>query len=111
MRRVTPAKAGLSVGFVVGFWHLIWVSLVAVGLARPFMDFVLHLHFIKLDYDLAPFALGTALSLVAFTFCVGTLFGTIFAVVWNRLTAAQSRFDKFGRSTARAKSKKWHLVG
>ena len=85
MRRINPTKAGLSVGAVIGVWHLIWVTFVAAGWARQIMDFVLNLHFIKLQYELAPFVLGTAAMLVALTFCVGALFGVLFALIWNSL--------------------------
>ena len=52
MRHIQPFKAGVSVGAVIGLWHLEWVSLVADGWAKPFMDFVLRLHFIELQFDL-----------------------------------------------------------
>ena len=90
MRHISPTKAGLSVGAVIGLWHLVWVSLVAAGWAKPFMDFVLKLHFIELEYQLAPFLPGTAALLVAITFAVGFLFGSVFAAVWNWLTARPS---------------------
>lgn len=85
MRQINPAKAGLALGAVVALWHFLWVSLVALGWAKPLMDFVLRLHFIQLQYELAPFALATAAALVALTFCVGALFGIVFALVWNWL--------------------------
>ena len=87
MRHISPTKAGLSVGAVIGLWHLVWVSLVAAGWAKPLMDFVLKLHFIELEYQLAPFQPGTAALLVAITFAIGFLFGSVFAAVWNWLTA------------------------
>lgn len=90
MRHISPTKAGLSVGAVIGLWHLVWVSLVAAGWAKPVMDFILQLHFIELQYELAPFTLGAAALLVAITFAVGFLFGSIFAAVWNWLTALPS---------------------
>jgi hypothetical protein len=90
MRHISPTKAGLSVGAVIGLWHLVWVSLVAAGWAKPFMDFILQMHFIELQYELAPFMLGTAGLLVAITFAVGFLFGSVFAAVWNWLTALPS---------------------
>jgi hypothetical protein len=31
MRRVQSFKAGVSVGAVIGLWHVAWVSLVASG--------------------------------------------------------------------------------
>jgi hypothetical protein len=102
MRHINPAKAGLSVGFVIGLWHLIWVTLVAMGWAKPVMDFVLRLHFIQLRYELAPFAAGTAMMLVAFTFCIGALFGVIFALVWNWLAATGTAASPLPRSAAQA---------
>lgn len=86
MRHINPAKAGLSVGIVLGLWHLTWVTLVALGWAKPLMDFILKLHFIQLQFNLAPFVAGTAALLVAITFGVGFLFGAVFAFVWNWLT-------------------------
>ena len=87
MRRINPAKAALAVGIVIGLYHLSWVGLVAAGLAKPFMDFVLKLHFIQLDYVMAPFDPATGAMLVALTFTIGALFGLVFAVVWNWLAA------------------------
>ena len=90
MRRLSPLACGLSVGIVVGLWHLGWAALVASGYAQPLLDFVLRLHFLEFKYALAPFAASTAAMLVAVTFAVGFLFGSIFALVWNWLAAPQS---------------------
>lgn len=90
MRRINPAKAALAVGIVIGLYHLAWVSLVAGALAKPFMDFVLKLHFIQIDYEIAPFDAATGAMLVALTFTIGALFGLVFAVVWNWLAGSQS---------------------
>jgi len=90
MRRINPAKAALAVGIVIGLYHLAWVSLVAGALAKPFMDFVLRLHFIRLDYDIAPFNAATGAMLVALTFTIGALFGFVFATVWNWLASDRS---------------------
>jgi hypothetical protein len=86
MQRISPAKAALSIGLVLGLYHLSWVTLVVLGAAKPVMDFVLKLHFIKLSYEIAPFVASTAASLVALTFAVGAVFGLVFALIWNRLT-------------------------
>jgi len=85
MRHINPAKTALSVGIVLGLYHVIWAALVATNTARPVMDFVLSLHFIQLSYQLAPFSLTTAAVLVCVTFAVGALFGFVFATVWNWL--------------------------
>lgn len=85
MRRLNPLACALSVGIVIGLWHLAWAALVAAGYAQPLLDFVLRLHFLEFKYALAPFAASTAAMLVAVTFAVGFLFGSIFAFVWNWL--------------------------
>ena len=85
MRRISPAKTALAVGIVIGLYHLAWVFLVAGALAKPFMDFVLRLHFIQLNYEMAPFSVETGAMLVALTFAIGALFGLVFSIVWNWL--------------------------
>lgn len=102
MRLINPFRAGLAVGLVIGLWHLTWAALVAIGWAKPIMDFILKLHFIQLQYDVAPFALGTAAMLVIVTFCVGALFGMIFALVWNWLAAGAAEAKDVSRKHARA---------
>ena len=93
MRHLNPSKAAISVGTVVGAWHLMWVTLVAIGAAKAVMDFVLKLHFIQLDYTLAPFAISTAALLVGLTFATGALFGLLFALVWNWLSVRSEAMD------------------
>lgn len=85
MRHIHYAKAALSVGGVLAIYHIAWLSLVAAGCAKAVMDFVLKLHFIRLDYQLLPFDLTLASGLVVVTFTVGALIGLIFAAIWNWL--------------------------
>lgn len=86
MRHLNPSKAAITVGAVFGLWHLMWVTLVAIGIAKAVMDFVLKLHFIQFDFTLAPFAISTAAMLVGLTFAIGALFGLVFALIWNWLS-------------------------
>lgn len=86
MRRISPLKTALAVGTLTGFWHLLWAILVGLGWAKPVLDFLLELHFLKISYALAPFSMASAASLVILTFAVGAGFGLLFAVVWNWLT-------------------------
>jgi hypothetical protein len=85
MRHIDGPRTALAVGTVVGLFHFFWAALVAAGWAKPLLDFILGLHFIQLDIQIAPFAIGTAAVLVALTFGVGAVFGLVFAAVWNRL--------------------------
>lgn len=86
MRHISPIKTAVAIGTVIGLWHLVWVALVGVGWAKSVMDFILQLHFIKLQFELAPYSAATAGLLVVLTFGVGALFGLVFALVWNWLT-------------------------
>jgi hypothetical protein len=86
MRHISPIKTAIAVGTVTGLWHLVWVALVGLGWGKPVLDFILQLHFINLQYTLAPYAATTAGELVLLTFAVGAVFGFLFAVIWNWLT-------------------------
>lgn len=94
MRHLNPSKAAISVGAVLGAWHLMWVTLVAFGIAKAVMDFVLQLHFIQFDFTLAPFAISTAAMLVSLTFVIGALLGLAFALVWNWLSKRSEAADR-----------------
>jgi fatty acid desaturase len=86
MRHISPTKTALAVGSVFAIWHTIWVTLVGVGWAKPVMDFVLRLHFIEMQYSLAPFSVTTAEVLIVVTFVIGAFLGLVFAIIWNWLT-------------------------
>lgn len=94
MRLLNPAKAATAVGAVFGVWHLMWVILVATGTARPILDLILKLHFLEVNYTLAPFVLSTAITLVGLTFAIGAALGLIFALVWNWLSAVDNQRGK-----------------
>lgn len=83
MEKLNKNSIGLALGFFFGLGHLVWVLLVGMGLAKPFMDWVLSLHFLTLSYSLTSFNLGTGLMLVVFTFVCGYALGWVFAAIWN----------------------------
>ncbi len=85
MRRINPLKAALALGYVIGLYHLAWAALVSSGYAKTVMDFILRLHFIQMDYEMAPFDATTGVTLVAITFAIGAAFGFFFALFWNWL--------------------------
>lgn len=91
MRHINPTHAGLAVGGVFALWHLLWVSLVAFGVAGAILNYILKLHFIQIAITLAPFQMGLAVTLVALTFAIGFLFGFVFALIWNWLGSTSDR--------------------
>jgi hypothetical protein len=64
MTPVNQHKAGFAVAALLGGWHLLWSSLVALGLAQPLIDFVFWMHFLKPIYVIEPFSLGRAAILI-----------------------------------------------
>ncbi len=83
MKKINPNEAGLALGGVMGLWHAVWSAMVFLGIAKPFYDFILGLHFISLSFKILAFNLMTALTLVVVTAIIGYLVGFVFAIVWN----------------------------
>jgi len=83
-KSIDPNKAGLALGALLGLWHLLWATLIALGWAQPVIDFALWLHMIKPFITVEAFSLGRAAGLVVFTAATGYVFGWVFAVLWNR---------------------------
>ena len=84
MKAIHPVKAGVTLGALIGGWHLCWALLVAVGWAQPLIDFIFWMHFIKPVYVVGPFN-GVAIVLIAITTLIGFLVAYIFSLLWNKL--------------------------
>jgi len=83
--KLSETKTALVVGTFAGLMHAVWSLLVFLGLAEPYLNWILGLHFLSNPYVLAPFSFRTAIFLVVFTFVIGYLLGFVFATIWNRL--------------------------
>ena len=77
-------RTGLAFGAVVGALHLLWSGLVFFGCAKPYLDFVLSMHFITLNYEIQPFKFGKAILLVLITSFLGFMLGFIFSKIWHK---------------------------
>jgi hypothetical protein len=85
MNYLHQVKAGLCLAMLFGSLHLAWSLLIASGWAQIVTDFILRLHFIKLDYIIEEFSIGNALLLIAITASIGYIVGWGFARLWNSL--------------------------
>ncbi len=83
--KFNPFTVGLYTGLLIGFCHLVWVILVAFGLAQVWMDFIFSLHFLNNPFQVGVFNMTTAVILVIMTFVVGYGFGWVATRVWNRM--------------------------
>ena len=85
MSHLSPRKTGFALGGLVGFMHLVWSFLVALGLAQGWIDWIIELHMIQDSHTVLPFSLPSAITLVIVTAIVGAIGGSLFAVIWNRI--------------------------
>lgn len=83
--KLKGSSVALVVGTFVALIHAVWSLMVMVGLAEPYLNWVLGLHFLTNPYTVQPFDITRALILVGFTFVVGYATGWVFAIVWNKL--------------------------
>jgi len=79
-------KTGLALGMFLAVAHLVWLILVAVGLAKPLIDLVLSLHHLSLSYSVTALSIVPAIGLLVYAFVVGYVLGWVFAAVWNKLS-------------------------
>ncbi len=82
---LNPSKVALTLGVLLGGWHLVWSVLVALGLAPPLLDFIFSMHMLANPYQVTGFDVTKAGILVVITFMVGYVVGYIFANVWNKV--------------------------
>lgn len=70
-------------GLCLSSLHLIWVVLIALGLAQPLTDFIFKLHMLNSPFQVQPFSWMLALGLLMFTFSVGAFGGLLFSFFSN----------------------------
>ena len=83
--QLTKTSAGLTIGILLAFVHLLWSILVVTGVAQVVMDWIFKLHMLSNPFQVQAFDIGTALALVAMTFVVGFVMGWLLALLHNFL--------------------------
>lgn len=90
MNTLNKNKTGLTVGLFYLLCHAGWLLMVAVGIAKPLLDWVLSLHFFTLTYSIDPFRVMPAFLLLVVAFVSGYSMGWVFAALWNLFHARQA---------------------
>jgi len=85
---INSMKTGLVVGAFLAGFHLIWVILVNIGVAKAILDFVFWAHMLTFVFVVNPFDPVAAATLILFTAIMGFVYGYLFALIWNRLHRA-----------------------
>ncbi len=83
--KFNPKTVGLYSGLIIGFCELVWVIMVALGLAQRWLNFIFGLHFLNSPLQVRSFNGLTAIALVVMTFVVGYVFGWVATRVWNKM--------------------------
>lgn len=78
-------QTGLISGLCLSSLHLSWVILILLDWAQPLMDFIFKLHMLNSPFQVQPFSLGLAISLVIITFVIGAFYGLIFVLIKNAM--------------------------
>lgn len=83
MNQANAHKVGLVFGGMLAIWHAVWAIMVLVGVAKPFLDWILGLHFLNLQYSISSFSFGKAILLVIVTAIFGYIVGYLLGWFWN----------------------------
>ena len=84
MEIIDKNKPGLTFGFLISFFRLLWSILAALGIAQAMLNFVLNIHMLSVQITVMPFSLIKAVGLIIVTFIVGYVFGWLMAFFWNK---------------------------
>lgn len=83
--KLNPSKVALTLGVLIGGFHLGWSALVALGLAQGLLDFIFSVHMLANPYQVTGFDAMKAGTLIVITSAIGYVVGYIFATVWNKV--------------------------
>jgi len=93
---ISPIRTGIALGVFLGLWHAGWATLVALGFAQDFIEWIFRMHFLDVAIIVQPFDINRAYMLVSATMLIGFVTGTLIAVLWNTVR------DRHARRGARA---------
>ena len=84
-QHINPAKAGLSLGALLGGLHLVWSVLIGLGWAQGLVNFSMWAHMVSAPTVTLPFDLSAAVTVIVVAAIWGTVIGYAFATIWNHL--------------------------
>lgn len=85
MGKLDAHKVALAVSGTAVAVHVVWLLLILLSWAQPFINFVQAIHFIRPMYQVTPFDIGTAILLLVVVAIVGYCVGFAFATIANKV--------------------------
>lgn len=86
-KSINPIDAGLIGTLSILFIYLVWIILVFTNLAKPAMDYLFWIHFIKPIFEIESFNIYTSINLLLIVACIGFVVGYFIASVFNFLSS------------------------
>lgn len=88
MSHAFPHRLGRTLSLFAGLSHLVWVILIWIGAAGPWLDFVYGMHAIKLDgatFMVQSMPILGAVFLLALALVMGYIVGWVVGAIWERM--------------------------
>lgn len=76
-------QVGITLGGLLGAFHLLWALSVAVGIAQPILNIVFRMHMIQPVFTVLPFSVGMTVALIIFTSVCGYVIGFASSYAWG----------------------------
>ena len=88
MSHAISHRLGRTLSLFAGLVHMVWIILVWIGVAQPWMDFVYGMHAIQLDgavMTVQSMPILGALFLLAIALVIGYVVGWVIGALWERV--------------------------
>lgn len=87
-------KTSLTGGLSLASLHLCWILIVASDLAQPLLDWIFKLHMLSSPFQVQPFNLSYAATLLIVTFAIGCFYGVVFELIRNLIKPSKTSLDQ-----------------
>ncbi len=80
-----PHRLGRTLSVFAGLVHLVWIILIWVAVAQPWLNFVYGMHAIGVDMTVQSMGIGRAVGLLVLTLVVGYVVGWVLGAIWDKM--------------------------
>ncbi|OGL82935.1 hypothetical protein A3B32_00980 [Candidatus Uhrbacteria bacterium RIFCSPLOWO2_01_FULL_53_9] len=88
MSHALPHRLGRTLSLFAGLMHLIWIILIWIGAAQPWLNFVYGMHAMKIDgatMVVQSMPILGAIFLSALALVMGYVVGWVIGMIWERV--------------------------
>ena len=85
MDKLNKNNIGLSLGITFLVLHVVWFTVVFLGLGQQLISSMTEWHFVKFNIEIIEFSVFSAIGTLIRAFIVGYIVGWFFSSIYNRL--------------------------